>query len=210
MGGRKRMRVLGPCVKCGSTERYSDGKGDCMQCAKVRREAKYRRTKDKVFAETKAWALANPDKKAAISERSRLKKYGMTPQQHQAILEEQKGLCRICKETLGRVHIDHDHKTGAVRGLLCHKCNVGLGHFRDDPALLREAAIYLEAHREEVVTTVRHRATFRPNDRRFKVSDAVLAEMQTLRSQGCSFGVIGKKLGLSRSWVYLTLKAISH
>jgi len=47
-------------------------------------------------------------------------------------------------------------------------------------------------------------------DGRFKVTDAMLVEMQSLRNQGSSFGKIGKKLGLSRSWVYLTLKAASH
>jgi transcription elongation factor Elf1 len=51
--------------------------------------------------------------------------------------------CIICgKET--SVVIDHDHKTGDVRGGLCSNCNLGLGHFKDDPELLRLAALYLE------------------------------------------------------------------
>ncbi len=60
--------------------------------------------------------------------------------------------CDICgaTETLtrnGQVRrptLDHDHQTGAWRGLLCSRCNTGLGHFRDDPALLRSAAAYIE------------------------------------------------------------------
>jgi hypothetical protein len=53
--------------------------------------------------------------------------------------------CIICGETTQqRLSIDHDHKTGAVRGALCTRCNFGLGHFRDDPELLRLAALYLE------------------------------------------------------------------
>lgn len=46
-------------------------------------------------------------------------------------------------------HIDHDHETDEVRGLLCQTCNWGLGHFHDDPQLLREAADYLEKANEQ-------------------------------------------------------------
>ena len=53
--------------------------------------------------------------------------------------------CIICGETQKiQLSVDHDHKTGKVRGALCTRCNLGLGHFRDDPELLRFAALYLE------------------------------------------------------------------
>jgi hypothetical protein len=53
--------------------------------------------------------------------------------------------CIICGETQSiQLAIDHNHKTGEVRGALCSRCNLGLGHFRDDPELLRFAALYLE------------------------------------------------------------------
>lgn len=61
----------------------------------------------------------------------------------------QDGLCAICKQPLTQgkhTHVDHCHQTGRVRGLLCRGCNVGLGNFQDDPALLRAAADYLDAH----------------------------------------------------------------
>lgn len=57
------------------------------------------------------------------------------------------GTCDICgkpREGNRRLRVDHDHKTEKFRGLLCHDCNVGLGHFKDDPDLLQKAIDYLQ------------------------------------------------------------------
>lgn len=82
------------------------------------------------------------------TQRAKVIKYGVTPETHQAMFVAQVGLCRICGESVTmRSPIDHDHSTGEVRGLLCFGCNVGLGHFGDDPARLRAAAAYLEEYR---------------------------------------------------------------
>ena len=65
------------------------------------------------------------------------------------MLAEQDGRCAVCRSTETGTRgeffdIDHDHATGVVRGLLCRRCNLGVGHFRDNPARLRSAADYLE------------------------------------------------------------------
>lgn len=57
--------------------------------------------------------------------------------------DAQGGLCAICL-TASAEHVDHHHATGAVRGMLCFSCNAALGHFRDEPEVLRRAADYLE------------------------------------------------------------------
>lgn len=77
--------------------------------------------------------------------------YGLAPGQYDEMVKAQDGRCAICgTEDSGtkRWHVDHDHATGKVRGLLCAACNLSLGKMQDDPARLRAAATYIERHRE--------------------------------------------------------------
>jgi hypothetical protein len=69
--------------------------------------------------------------------------YGLTRTELEALLEVQGGLCAICGRNVA-VHVDHDHATGRVRGVLCFTCNVALGQLNDDPQLFRRAIDYLE------------------------------------------------------------------
>lgn len=84
-----------------------------------------------------------------IERKSKLKlQYGLSLEQYDAMLEAQGQACAICKsKTPGQrtkhFHVDHCHSTGKVRGLLCHKCNRGIGLFRDNPDLLNRASAYL-------------------------------------------------------------------
>lgn len=109
-------------------------------------------------AKALAWNKANPERfKANIRKsqkktlrRRRAAKYALTETELAVMEAASNGLCSICLspfegEGQGRgAHIDHDHKTGQVRGLLCPQCNVGLGSFKDRPELLIRAAIYLK------------------------------------------------------------------
>lgn len=83
------------------------------------------------------------------------REYGLTPEAVETMRLEQDGACAICTQPFGervgeRMHIDHCHETGRVRALLCHNCNLGLGHFRDKVDLLVKAAGYLTQHRERL------------------------------------------------------------
>lgn len=71
------------------------------------------------------------------------KRYKLTPKQHDDMFWEQNGRCRICDEELPLV-VDHNGKTGKIRGLLCNPHNLGIGLFNHDPMKLRAAAEYLE------------------------------------------------------------------
>jgi len=68
--------------------------------------------------------------------------YGMTSEQYEELEKSQNGGCAICGST-NRLAVDHDHSTGAIRGLLCHNCNRGLGMFKDDSTRLTNAIRYL-------------------------------------------------------------------
>lgn len=73
--------------------------------------------------------------------------FGITIEQYEALSETQNGLCAICKNVCAsgkQLAVDHNHTTGKVRGLLCRRCNQGIGLFEDEPALLQGAAEYLK------------------------------------------------------------------
>lgn len=73
------------------------------------------------------------------------KRYGLEYDDYIRLCLLQRGLCAICmKELTETPHIDHCHATGKVRGLLCRKCNLAIGHFDDNIRALRRAAWYLE------------------------------------------------------------------
>lgn len=97
---------------------------------------------------------ANKPQRNVAARRGNLRRwYGITPEQFDAMLIAQDSACAICatKEPKGkgRFHVDHCHDTGAVRALLCHHCNVGLGNFNDNPERLLQAASYLTHHAQE-------------------------------------------------------------
>ena len=98
----------------------------------------------------KAYRAKNADKYRAYTRKANLvKKYKITTDDYDFMLDEQGGVCAICgRRDSGRDQnehfcVDHCHNTGRVRGLLCHRCNVGIGHFDDDPHMVRSALEYL-------------------------------------------------------------------
>ena len=90
--------------------------------------------------------LTHPDRRAAAR---RLRQYDLTPEGFELLLEVQDGRCAICRLSFTdenkktKPNVDHDHATGRIRGLLCHRCNIGIGHFSDNPDLMAAALAYL-------------------------------------------------------------------
>lgn len=156
-------RVQGsPCKNCGSTERYVRKNGrpsSCVRCAlrpgKWRTWAQRPENRDRVNARARAFRKnLSPEKAAEYrlkkreqARRKRLEAYGLTVAAYDSMLAAQGGVCAICKRRQsGNLHVDHCHRTNAVRSLLCFNCNDGLGRFKDSVALLERAREYLVAH----------------------------------------------------------------
>lgn len=110
----------------------------------------YEKTKGEVNAKRRQRYASDPKKRMQHKLGNLAWYYGISPEQYFRLLEEQKGLCAICKnppEQIGRkknLHMDHDHETDSPRGLLCSHCNVALGLAKEDPKILRAMADYLE------------------------------------------------------------------
>lgn len=163
-----RMGISKRCNKCGQVKPLDgfyraagakDGhRGECIPCAKVIRRAWYEANREKSIANVKQWQQENadrlnayrreynarPDRKWAMRDAYYRRTYGISAEEFDALLEKQGGVCAICVGPDPK-HLDHDHETGAIRGILCVNCNQGLGKFFDDPELLERAAAYLRA-----------------------------------------------------------------
>ncbi len=126
------MKYCARCAQIKSIEEFGSNRADpsgrttyCKPCH------------NRVMAEIKA--------KKHGSTRSYLLKlrYGLTEEDVAEVINRQARRCLICLHT-APLHVDHDHSTGEIRGLICFRCNGGLGQFKDDAAVIRRAVDYLE------------------------------------------------------------------
>lgn len=126
--------------------------------------------REKLRAAKLAWEAANPEMVAMQRARRRIRKmntalnnalryhYEVTLANFNEVLLAQGSVCAICgtartTSRSGRLVVDHDHANGKLRGLLCHRCNCGLGYFKDRTELIRRALAYLEGFNDADDTT---------------------------------------------------------
>ncbi|MFB7440255.1 endonuclease VII domain-containing protein [Streptomyces mirabilis] len=107
-------------------------------------------------AQVREWYSRNTERAITNKRRLQIKQaYGLTPEQYDAMVEAQSGLCAICGRPerakrdgkVMRMPVDHCHKTGRVRALLCHACNRAIGLLGEDIDLMRNAIEYLLSHK---------------------------------------------------------------
>lgn len=149
------------------TSSTGKAKGRCKACTLERQRQWRRENPDGANAASRAWQLRNPERvqerrrryyeadRVGQRERTRratlIRQYGITVEQFDELMAAQGARCAICRITQAeymeatkrRFAVDHDHKTGRVRGLLCNQCNTALGLLRESPALVERAADYL-------------------------------------------------------------------
>ena len=143
----------------------SDGhRNECRDCYREIARARYARDPAKSIAAVKRWQQENAERlndyrrtRRQLPEVKRQQRdgyyrrtYGISADEVDEMLDAQNGGCAICGEKpprLASMHVDHDHAHGHLRGLLCSTCNQGLGQFRDDPAVLLRAIVYLRQRR---------------------------------------------------------------
>lgn len=140
--------------------------GRCKPCHRVAVKASEERHREAVKARHRTYHeqnrhARNADRRdrydSAHARDGKLRsQFGISLEQYNEMLSRQGGACAICERPESALAangepralaVDHDHDTGAVRGLLCAACNVALGAFGDDPARLRTAAAYIENRR---------------------------------------------------------------
>lgn len=151
------------CTKCGDQKPLSEFHKNknakdnlvphCKACAKMLAAKWYKNNSERVIARTRAWNENNKDKVRKAARNYHVKtKYGITFEKEQQLKIAQNNKCAICQDELGikhRSHIDHSHKTGEIRGVLCHLCNVLLGQARDSIDILKSAQKYLQKHNKK-------------------------------------------------------------
>lgn len=128
------------------TRKKDGAQASCKKCCNQIRKDFYQRHKERLKAEINEYRRANP----TIRRNTQLKTwYGITLDDYNRILAEQGNCCAICRKpapepVIGRrFHLDHDHSTNVIRGILCTHCNQGLGYFTDDEVKLMAAIKYL-------------------------------------------------------------------
>lgn len=143
------------CANCGPVTIYYANKGGgrfvwhCIEKRRAQHRKWQQSEKGKAYAKKyhANWDAENKDKRSAINRRRLLKYHGLTTADYERMVQEREGRCDLCGEVaVPKLFVDHDHKTLAIRGLLCRHCNLALGFFKDRPDVAARVPSYLSGN----------------------------------------------------------------
>lgn len=147
----RKCQTKKPITEFNRSVRSADGyQYSCKECIKQRKREAYRQDPEKVLRRNNKYVYRKGTREGT-RERMLLREYGLTLDAYDELLRQQDYVCKICKTKerergRKRLAVDHDHKTGEVRGLLCDPCNRALGMFKDDEQILLSAIRYVQGH----------------------------------------------------------------
>jgi hypothetical protein len=143
------------CPRCGDKDKSHFHKNkrtrDGLQCycnkcgAEIQRGEPIGNNKKKI-------KLSKKERKILVRDRNFKAKYGITLDQYNELFDRQNGRCAICKiseieSKRKKLHLDHDHSSGRIRGILCSSCNAAIGHSYENINILKNAVIYLKKYK---------------------------------------------------------------
>jgi len=128
----------------------------CKKCVNIRRRKHYQKNKVRIIAVAKKYREKNRER---VLHAKRKQTYGITKEQYNKMLEQQNFVCAVCKNPessrVGKgncadyknsLSVDHNHKTGKIRGLLCSKCNRALGYLQESVEIMQSLISYIKKY----------------------------------------------------------------
>lgn len=160
---QKRKKQLLICTKCQKEKQENEMSLDfsrrngisswCKECRAVsarKWKVKYPEKYKEQQAKKEKARLADPNRYYKVREQALKYRYSLSNEDYEALLKTQNYKCAICNKEAANMtyylHVDHCHKTGKTRGLLCSPCNVYLGYIKDNKEAYKNAIKYLERH----------------------------------------------------------------
>lgn len=148
------IKIKGLCGSCYGMQLYNSNP-EYKERQKKSANSYYNNNKEYFYEQNKKNRLEKPEQYKVMIRKGWLKKnYNLTQEQFDQILESQDNKCAICNSSdfgkKGPV-VDHCHTTGQVRGILCGKCNRGIGLFNDDVCIMKNAIQYINNSKDYLV-----------------------------------------------------------
>jgi len=137
----------------------------CKKCHQQQRKERYITNRKSELEQCRMYREANREYLTSQTTKDKrknsylFKKYGITLEQYNIMIKNQNNTCCICKDvsrqdvrqdTIVALAVDHNHQTGAIRGLLCSKCNVGLGYLKDSISIISKGIVYLSKPKKSI------------------------------------------------------------